>query len=151
MSTSQRFVSLHGFFAIEYPATWTQETDEAGHYLFYQNNGGQGVLRVMVLPNDFEGAQAAEQMLNEVYRQNQNFEPAILKTPKHHFVAFVKEHTINQAMYTVYYWVTAKNDKVVLFAYTIQTAMKTLPVAESEKTEIENMIGTFEFLEGVHG
>ncbi|MCU0423785.1 MAG: DUF3805 domain-containing protein [Bacteroidia bacterium] len=150
MSTSKRFVSLHGFFAITYPTTWTQETDEAGHYLFYNQNGGQGVLRVMIMDNEFRGDGAEKLMLEEVYNQNKLFEPDLYMAGKNPFVHFAKSHEVGLQSFTVYYWATAKLDKVVLFAYTVQTAMKNMPVPEQEKSEIEQMVGTFEFLAGSH-
>ena len=79
MSTTKRFVSLHGFFAFDYPNHWVEETDEAGHYIFYNNNGGKGALRILLLPNEFEGDDAAVKMLEEVYKQNKDFDPALSK------------------------------------------------------------------------
>lgn len=142
----RRFVSLHGFFAFEHPAGWVNETDNAGHYLFYDGNGGQGVLRVMILPNEFEGEDADRRMLDEVYQQNREFNPELLATNATRFIHFVKEHDVNGASFTVYYWATAKADKVVLFAYTVQTDLKMLPKAEQEKTELEGMIGSYEWM-----
>lgn len=148
MSSTQRFVSLYGFFAFDYPSTWNNETDEAGHYIFYNNNGGQGALRVMLLPNEFEGEDAAVKMLEEVYHQNKDFEPALMAVGENRFVSFTKEHEVNGASFTVYYWATAKYDKVVLFTFTVQTALKTLPKLQQEKEEVEQMVATFEFLSG---
>jgi hypothetical protein len=152
MTTQQteRFVSLHGFFAFHYPSTWHNETDEAGHYVFYNNNGGQGVTRIMILPNEFEGDNAATLMLEEVYKQNTAFNPELLIANNNKFVYFVKEHDINNSTFTVYYWVTTQYDKVVLFTFTQQTALKDLPQAIAEKSVVENMIGSFEFLSGEH-
>lgn len=148
MSNSQRFVSLYGFFAFDYPNHWVEETDEAGHYIFYNNNGGQGALRIMLLPNEFEGEDAAVKMLEEVYKQNKDFDPALMAVGENRFVSFTKEHEINGGTFTVYYWATAKYDKVVLFTFTVQTALKTLPALQQEKQEVEEMIATFEFLSG---
>ena len=148
MSNTQRFVSLYGFFAFDYPNHWVEETDEAGHYIFYNNNGGQGALRIMLLPNEFEGDDAAVKMLEEVYKQNKDFDPSLIAAGENRFVSFTKEHEINGGMFTVYYWATAKYDKVVLFTFTVQTALKTLPALQQEKEEVEQMISTFEFLSG---
>jgi hypothetical protein len=145
-NSTQRFVSLHGFFAFAYPTHWLQETDEAGHYIFYQPNGGQGVLRLILLPNEFSGEDAAKKMLDEVYKQNSAFEPVLYAANDNRFVSFVKEHDVAGVNYTVYYWATAKHSQVVLFTYTVQTAMKTMDVPELERQEIEGMIGSFEFL-----
>lgn len=145
--THKRFVSLHGFFAFEHPTGWTNETDEAGHYIFFDQNGGQGVLRIMIMPNEFEGEEAGRLMLDEVYKQNSAFSPELLATGENRFVSFVKEHDVNHTNFTVYYWATAKADKVVLFTYTVQTDMKMLPKAETERTEIEAMIGSFEWMQ----
>jgi hypothetical protein len=35
-----------------------------------------------------------------------------------------------------------------LFTFTVQTALKTLPALQQEKEEVEQMISTFEFLNG---
>lgn len=148
MSTTERFVSLHGFFAFEYPNTWVNETDEAGHYIFYHNSGGQGVLRIMLLQNEFEGPDAAKLMLEEVYKQNSGFSPELLATNNSKFVYFVKEHNINNSDFTVYYWATAQYDKVVLLTFTQQSALKELPKAVQEKEEVEQMVASFEFLSG---
>jgi hypothetical protein len=146
-NTRKRFVSLHGFFAFEHPAAWVNETDEAGHYIFFDQDGGQGVLRIMIMPNEFEGEDAGKFMLDEVFKQNREFGPELLATGQNRFVYFVKEHEVNRASFTVYYWATAKADKVVLFTYTVQTDMKTLPKAENEKAEIEAMIGSYEWMQ----
>ena len=148
MSNKQRFVSLYGFFVFDYPNHWVEETDEAGHYIFSNNNGGQGALRIMLLPNEFEGEYAAVKMLEEVYNQNKDFDPALIAAGDNRFVSFVKEHDINGGYYTVYYWTTAKYDKVVLFTFTVQSELKTLPALQKEKQEVEEMIATFEFLSG---
>lgn len=147
LNIHKRFVSLHGFFAFEHPAGWMNETDEAGHYIFFDQNGGQGVLRIMILPNEFEGEEAGRMMLDEVYRQNREFNPELLATGENRFVHFVKEHEVNMTNFTVYYWATAKADKVVLFTYTVQTDMKALPKAEDERSEIEAMIGSYEWMQ----
>jgi hypothetical protein len=148
MSNTQRFVSLYGFFAFNYPNHWTEETDESGHYIFYNNNGGQGALRVMLLPNEFEGDDAPVKMLEEVYNQNRDFNPSLYAAGENRFVSFAKEHEVNGGSFTVYYWATCKFDKVVLFTFTVQTALKSLPALEQERQEVEDMIGTFEFLSG---
>ncbi|MCC7532473.1 MAG: DUF3805 domain-containing protein [Bacteroidia bacterium] len=144
MNRPERFVSLFGFFAFKYPSSWTNETDESGHYLFYNANGGQGVLRVMVMPNDFGSDD--EKMIEEVLNQNREFSPSLYVANKNKFVHFVKEHTIKNSLFTVYYWATAKKDKVVLFALTVQSLMKELPLTISEREEVEAMIGSLEFL-----
>lgn len=149
-NTTARFVSLHGFFAFQYPSTWVNETDESGHYIFYKSSGGQGVLRIMLMENEFEGADAAKLMLEEVYKQNKDFTPELLATKESKFVYFVKQHEVNGSDFTVYYWATAKYDKVVLFTFTLQTALRELPVAREEKVEIEGMIATFAFLSDEH-
>jgi hypothetical protein len=144
----ERFVSLHGFFAFEYPSQWTNEVDASGHYIFYQGSGGSGVLRVMLLENEFTGEDAAKKMLEAVYEQNKSFEPSLYAAGKNRFVHFVKRHEVNGADYTVYYWVTASASQVVLFTFTVQSAMKNMPTAEEEKNQIESMIGTFTLLDG---
>ncbi len=148
MINTKRFVSLYGFFAFDYPIHWVEETDEAGHYIFYNNNGGKGALRIMLLPNEFEGEGAAVKMLEEVYKQNKDFDPALIAVGDNRFVSFVKEHDINGGSFTVYYWATAKYDKVVLYTFTAQTELKALPALQQEKQEVEEMIATFEFLSG---
>ncbi len=147
-NNTQRFVSLYGFFSFNYPSYWTNETDEAGHYIFFNNNGGQGALRIMLLPNEFEGDDAAVKMLEEVYKQNKSFDPSLIAAGENRFVSFVKEHDINGTNFTVYYWATAKFDKVVLFTFTVQTDLKTLPALLQEKIEVEEMVASFEFLSG---
>ncbi|MES2559190.1 MAG: DUF3805 domain-containing protein [Bacteroidota bacterium] len=143
---TQRFVSLYGFFAIEYPATWKQETDEAGQYIFSNDAGGSGVARIIVFDNEFKGEQADVKLLEEVYLQNKEFNPSLLAAGKNRFVHFVKEHDVNGANFTVYYWVTAKGDKVVLLTYTLQTSMKGMPVPELEKQQVETMVASLEFM-----
>lgn len=141
-----RFVSLHGFFAFSHAQHWQNETDEVGHYIFSKPVAGQGVVRIMLLQNEFSGEQAAKQMLDEVFTQNKDFNPELLATALNRFIFFVKEHEVNNASYTVYYWATANNKSVVLFTYTLQTSMKDLVVCQQEKQEVESMIASFEFL-----
>jgi hypothetical protein len=144
--TTERFVSLYGFFAFEYPKHWKQEADESGQYVFFNGAGGSGVLRIIVMDNEFEGEDAGKKMLEEVYNQNKAFAPSLYAAGNNRFVAFVKEHDVNGASFTVYYWVTAHQDKVVLLTYTVQTTMKEMPAAETEKQQIEALMATFEFL-----
>lgn len=147
----QRFVSLHGFFAFGHSKQWHNETDEAGHYIFSKSAGGQGVLRIMLLQNEFSGEDAAKQMLDEIYTQNKAFTPELLASKQNRFVYFVQEHQVNNASYTVYYWATANNNNVVLFTFTVQTNMKELAICQQEKQEVEAMVASFEFLqEGAH-
>ncbi len=145
-SPTERFVSLYGFFAINYPKSWKQETDEAGHYLFSNEMGGSGVARIIVLENEYQGADAAKKLLEEVYTQNQPFNPSLLAAGKNRFVYFVKEHDVNGSNFTVYYWATAHGDKAVLLTYTIQTAMKEMDTPVAEKTEVEAMVASLEFM-----
>jgi hypothetical protein len=143
---TERFVSLHGFFAFQYPAHWSMESDDAGHYVFFNPSGGSGALRVMLLPNEFEGDDAEKNMLNEVYEQNKEFEPSLYAAGKHRFVYFAKKHTVQGADFTVYYWATAFREHVLLFTYTIQSAMKNMPIPELEKSQIETLVTTLEWL-----
>jgi hypothetical protein len=143
---TERFVSLYGFFAFEYPKEWKQEADESGQYIFFNEAGGSGVVRVIVMDNEFEGGDAAKKMLEEVYNQNKDFKPSLYAAGANRFVSFVKEHDVNGASYTVYYWATAHIDKVVLFTFTVQTGMKNMDAAETEKQQIEALMATFEFL-----
>lgn len=144
--STQRFVSLYGFFAIEYPGHWKQETDESGQYIFSNEAGGSGVVRIIVFDNEFEGEDAAVKMLEEVYNQNKNFSPELLAAGKNRFVHFVKEHDVNGGNFTVYYWATAHSDKVVLITYMIQTAMKGMPTPELEMQQLETMVASLEFM-----
>jgi hypothetical protein len=145
-AATERFVSLYGFFAFAYPRHWTQEVDASGQYVFSNDSGGSGVLRVIVLDNEFEGEDAAKKMLEEVYNQNKLFSPSLYAAGTNRFVSFVKEHDVNGAGYTVYYWATAHQDKVVLLTYTVQTGMKNMDAAETEKRQIESIMASFEFL-----
>jgi Domain of unknown function (DUF3805) len=142
----QRFVSLFGFFAVRYPTSWKQETDEAGHYLFFNEAGGSGVLRVMVLENEYKGESADIKILEELYNQNKPFNPEILAVGANRFVYFVKEHDVNGQQFTVYYWATAKAEKLVLFAFTVQTAMKDMPVPVEEKQTVEQIVASLEWM-----
>ena len=146
MSNQERFVSLAGFFAFEYPATWVQETDEAGHYLFYNPNGGSGLLRVILMKNDFEGENAAEEMMQEIIKQNKKFEPQIYIHGQNRFVHFVKENLVNGSSFTVYYWTIMYGENVLLFTFTIQTSLKELPSSTNEKDQVEAMIASVELL-----
>lgn len=141
-----RFVSLYGFFALQYPKSWKQETDEAGHYLFFNEAGGSGVARIIVLENEFSGAHATTQFFEELVEQNKDFSPSLLAAAKNKFVHFIKEHTIQNQLFTVYYWVTAHADKVVLVTFTIQTSMKDMDTPIAEILELENMVASLEFL-----
>jgi hypothetical protein len=143
---TERFVSLYGFFAFEYPKHWKQEADASGQYVFYNEAGGSGVLRIIVMDNEFEGEDAGKKMLEEVYNQNKPINPSLYAAGANRFVAFVKEHDINGAGYTVYYWATAHQNKVVLLTYTVQTGMKNMAAAETEKQQIEALMASFEFL-----
>ena len=146
MNTTQRFVSLHAFFAFEYPAHWTNEVDEAGHYIFSDPNGGAGVLRIITLPNEFEGADAAVKMYEAIVQQNESFNPTLMAAGENRFIHFTKIHEVGGAPFTVQYWVTVREDKVVLFTYTIQTAMRDMPKPIEEKNAIEHMIVSLQFL-----
>ncbi|MFA6261738.1 MAG: DUF3805 domain-containing protein [Bacteroidia bacterium] len=144
----QRFVSLYGYFAFEYPAYWKQETDEQGHYVLYNENGGAGVLRIIVMEHEQEGETGAAKILEDVFTQNQEFEPVVYVKGENKFVHFVKEHAINGGNFTVHYWITAHADKMVLFTLTLQTVLKELPAALKELEQMENLIATVEFLQG---
>ncbi len=144
--TTERFVSLYGFFAINYPKLWKQETDDAGHYIFSNEMGGSGVTRIIVLDNEYQGDDAAKKLLEEVYHQNQSFNPSLLAAGKNRFVYFVKEHDVNGNNFTVYYWVTAYADKAVLITFTIQTSMKEMDTPMAEKAEVEAMVASLEFM-----
>lgn len=144
--TTERFVSLYGFFAFDYPKHWKQEAETSGQYVFFNEAGGSGVLRILIMDNEFEGADAGKKMLEEVYNQNTLFSPSLYAAGANRFVAFVKEHEVNGAGFTVYYWATAHQDKVVLFTYTVQTSMKQMEAAETERQQIESMMASFEFL-----
>lgn len=143
---TKRFVSLYGFFSIEYPEHWNQETDKSGQYIFSNDAGGSGVTRIIVFDNEFTGEDAGVKMLEEVYSQNKDFNPALLAAGNNRFVHFVKEHDVNGSNFTVYYWVAAHSDKVVLITYTIQTSMKGMPTPELEKQQLETMVASLEFM-----
>lgn len=147
--TLARFVSMYGFFAIQYPKMWKQETDEAGHYVFCNEQGGSGVVRIIVLENEYTGADAITQILAAIVTQNKEFAPSLLATSKNKFVHFIKEHIVNTQPFTVYYWVTAFADKVVLITYTVQTSMKDMDTPIVEKQQMENMVASLEFLHEV--
>jgi len=144
--STKRFVSLHGFFALSYPENWINETDEAGHYLFYNQNGGQGVLRVMVLANEFSGEEAEKLMYEEIYKQNNSFNPTMYASSNKKFIAYSKIHTINQQDFKGNYWAIVNQRKVVLFVLTQQHALADLPQSASEKETVEQIIASLEFL-----
>lgn len=142
----ERFVSLYGFFAFQFPKTWHQETDPSGHYILSSPNGGSGVIRIMVLDNQFEGLDAANQLMNEVFIQNKAYNPELLIVGSNKFVFYVKEHQVNASPFTVYYWATAFRDKAVLFTYTIQASMKDMAGPLDEKGLVEQMVASLEIL-----
>lgn len=144
--TYERFVSLHGFFAFEYPKHWTNEIDEAGHYIFSDPNGGAGVLRIITLPNEFEGADATAKMYEAIVQQNERFNPTLMAASENRFIHFTKIHEVSGSQFTVDYWATVRDDKVVLFTYTVQTAMRDMPKPTEELKSIEHLIVSFQFL-----
>lgn len=143
---TQRFVSLYGFFAIEYPKKWKQETDEHGQYIFSNDSGGSGVTRIIVLDNEYTGENAAKQALEEIFNQNKTFNPTLMATKQGTFVHYIKDHDINGSVFTVYYWASAYADKIILFAYTVQEGMKEMETSKQERVDVENMVGSIEFL-----
>jgi hypothetical protein len=143
---SKRFVSLHGFYAVTYPATWIQETDEHGHYLLYNQSGGSGVTRFITLDNEYTGEDSEKQALLELFNQNQSANPQLLAINNKRFLHYVKDHDLNGAMYTVYYWVSAYANKVLLIAYTVQQGMKEMPVSVEERAVMEQILADIEFL-----
>lgn len=147
-SDTHRFVSLYGYFAFEYPGHWIQETDEQGHYVLYNENGGAGVLRIIVMEHELEGDDGATRMREDVLKQNQAFDPAVYIKGENTFVHFVKEHAVNGDDFTVHYWITAHADKMILFTLTLQTALKALPAALLELEQMEMLLATVEFLKG---
>lgn len=150
---TQRFVSLYGFFSINHPQHWKQETDASGHYIFSNDAGGSGVVRIIVLDNEYEGEDAAKKLLEEVYNQNKDFDPELLAAGNNRFVQFTKEHEVNGTIFTVYYWITAHADKAILITYTVQTSLKDLPAAITEKEEMDTLVASLEFMHGTakHG
>lgn len=147
MTSTQRFVSLHGFFAIEYPQTWTQETDEHGQYIFFNPNGGSGVGRIITLDNEFSGPDADVKLLEEVYNQHREFNPQLLAVNAHRFIHYTKIHDVNGSDFTVSYWVTARLNKVVLFTYTVQTGMKEMDTAMHEIEVMTQMVTSFSWMQ----
>jgi hypothetical protein len=145
-NTTQRFVSLHGFFAVEYPTTWKQETDEHGQYIFYNQSGGSGVTRLIVLDNEYKGENAAAEALEELYNQNKDFSPELLVVGKNRFIHYIKNHDLNGSVFTVYYWASAYADKVLLIAYTVQESMKEMQTSVDERGVVEEMVAKIEFL-----
>jgi len=143
---TERFVSLYGFFAIHYPKYWKQETDVNGQYVFFNEQGGSGVARIIVFDNEFEGADASKKVLESFYIQHKDFTPLLLAAGNNRFVHFVKEHEVNGAVFTIYYWAAAKGDKVLLITYTVQTSMKDMDTAVAEKQDMEMMIASLVFL-----
>ena len=143
---TQRFVSLYGFFAVEYPKNWKQETDEHGQYIFSNPSGGSGVTRIIILDNEYTGEDAVKRMLEEIYNQNKQFNPSLMAAKRGTFVHYVKDHEVNGAVFTVYYWASAYADKIILFAYTVQEGMKEMETSIQERTVVENMVGSIEFL-----
>jgi hypothetical protein len=145
-SETQRFVSLYGFFAVEYPKKWKQETDEHGQYIFSNESGGSGVTRIILLDNELTGADAPKLALEEIFNQNKPFSPTLMATKQGTFVHYIKDHDINGSVFTVYYWASAYVDKIILFAYTVQASMKEMDTSVQERVDVENMIGSIEFL-----
>lgn len=143
---TKRFVSLHGFYAVTHPATWIQETDEHGHYLLYNQSGGSGVTRFITLDNEFPEPDAEKRALEELFNQNKAANPQLLVVNDKRFVYYVLDHSLNGAMYTVYYWATAYANKVLLIAYTVQQGMKEMQTSIDERSEIERMLPLIEFL-----
>lgn len=144
--TTQRFVSLHGFFAVEYPQTWTQETDEHGQYIFFNPNGGSGVGRIIMLDNEFSGQDADVKLLEEVYNQHRDFNPQLLAVNAYRFIHYKKIHDVNGSNFTVSYWVTATRYKVILITYTVQTSMKDMEVALQEIEVMIQMVTSFTWM-----
>jgi hypothetical protein len=144
--STERFVSIQGFFAFEYPQTWKSEIDEAGHYIFFNENGGSGVIRVMMLPNEFSGADAIEKMQNEILNQNKAFGATRVDDTKVAVVSFTKEHDVNGSLYTVTYYAIPTHDKTILITYTIQSMMKVMQTVMEEQSSLINLVKSFEFL-----
>ncbi len=149
----KRFVSLYGFFSINHPQHWKQETDASGHYIFSNETGGSGVVRIIVLDNEYQGEGADKKVMEEVYHQNKEFAPSLLAAGYNRYVQYTKEHDVNNTNFTVYYWITACADKVVLLTYTGQTAMKDLPASITEREEMDALVASLEFMHGTakHG
>ena len=145
---TERYVSLYGFFSFDYPANWKNEVDEAGNYVFYDEKGGSGVARIITIQNEETHVGADDEYLNKVLVDQREFDSIEVKLGACRCIRFVQLHDIEKVEYTVYYWVTASQDKIILFTYMVQSLMKELPVAELEKHQITQLISSISFMHG---
>jgi hypothetical protein len=143
---TKRYISLYSFFAFDYPENWSNEIDAAGNYVFYDSNGGSGVLRIMTQNIENKTEDAAADYLKNVLIEQKDYDAAEIQAGKNKFIRFVQIHDVGETEYTVYCYVTAAEDKIVLFTFTVQSAMKQMPVAEKEKSQLLQLLSTFEFI-----
>jgi hypothetical protein len=143
---TERFVSIQGFFAFEYPSSWKNEIDEAGHYIFFNENGGSGVIRVMILPNEFTGPEAATNMSQEILNQNKDFGAHTLDDCRVPVVGFTKIHSINGSEFTVIYYAATSSNSTILLTYTVQTMMKEMDMSFVEQNDMIKLVRSFEWL-----
>jgi hypothetical protein len=142
----ERFVSLQGYFAIAYPTTWQSEVDENGHYLFFNANGGSGMVRILAVPHTYTEPNAAQRMHDEILAQHQQHEAQTRTDTSVLCVSYVQLHTISEAVYRVAYFAFPTAQQTWLFTYTIQDNMAQLPAALQEWELILKMIQSFSYL-----
>ncbi len=148
---TERFVSLFGFFAFEYPKNWKSEVDESGNYIFYDNQNGSGVIRIIASKDRSRPVPSTltttpHIFLNRVLEAQKDYDAKEEIIADNRFISYVQVHDIDNTEYTVYNIVTAKDDKVVVISYTVQSLMKYLPVAEKEKQQLETLLQSFTFM-----
>lgn len=147
MSATERFVSLYGFFSFEYPKQWKSEVDDAGNYLFTDELQGAGALRVNVFENDDREAGAEERFFETILAQQQESHAYSYTPGKQRFIRFIRQHDVQGSNYTVHYWVTIHQTKIVMLTYTMQSNMIMHESTIDELAKIEALLATFEFME----
>lgn len=152
MSTSPttRFVSLYGFYAFAYPEGWINETDETGNYVFYNPNGGSGIIRILTQINEDKSEGNASRNLEQVLQNQHEYDAKRFTAGVNEGVSFVQIHEVNGKEFTLSCYVLTVEDKIVLFTYLVDSEMKTLPTSHAEKEDLMRLLASVEFMPADH-
>jgi len=143
-----RYISLYGFFAFHHPEHWVNELDSAGNFIFFDPNGGSGVVRVITEQRVVTNDQDAALYLDKIKEAQKDYDASELFLGEHRFIKFVQIHEMNGTAFQITFFVTAEKDKVIMFNYTVQQTMSEMPVAVKEMSQLETLLSTVEFMHG---
>jgi hypothetical protein len=143
-----KFISQLGWFSLDIPTDWAEYDDgEEGTYAFFNTKSKSWTGNFRITNLKCSPTQSSEKDFASHYiegHQKSNPGPVKIKLGKFDCVHYKKDVVGDKEKFVMYYWTTAKENKLFICSFTIDKTQENTPINKRELKTVQKIIASLE-------